>query len=276
MIDYLLLLIGLIATLIAAITDIKTKEVPDWLSFSLISTALGVRLIYSLATNYWPYFLYALLVSAILFGVGLSMYYLKQWGGGDVKLLAALGALLGYFQKDGFMTIIIFIITLLISGSIWGITYSIVLAINNRKKFGNQAKKLLTRYKKIRQTIIALLILVLILLFIEFDKNMKLMFTITMVTLVIYFYIYILVKSVEDSCMYKKVSVNELREEDWLAEDIVLKNKTIKKSIPGLTKEHLALIKKDKIKFVKIKEGIPFIPSFFLAIVVTILISQIF
>ena len=45
MIDYLLLLIGLIATLIAAITDIKTKEVPDWLSFSLISTALGVRLI---------------------------------------------------------------------------------------------------------------------------------------------------------------------------------------------------------------------------------------
>ena len=204
------------------------------------------------------------------------MYYLKQWGGGDVKLLAALGALLGYFQKDGFMTIIIFIITLLISGSIWGITYSIVLAINNRKKFGNQAKKLLTRYKKIRQTIIALLILVLILLFIEFDKNMKLMFTITMVTLVVYFYIYILVKSVEDSCMYKKVSVNELREEDWLAEDIILKNKTIKKSIPGLTKEHIALIKKDKIKFVKIKEGIPFIPSFFLAIVVTILISQIF
>ena len=276
MIDYLLLLIGLIATLIATITDIKTKEVPDWLSFSLLSTALGIRLIYSLATNYWPYFLYALLASAILFGIGISMYYLRQWGGGDVKLLAALGALLGYFQKDGFMMIIIFIITLLISGSIWGIIYSIILAIKNKKKFGNYAKKLLNKYKKIRKTIIVILIMNIIILFINFNKHTKLIITITVTTLVVYFYIYILIKSVEDSCMYKKVSVSALREEDWLAEDIVLKNKTIKKSIPGLTKEHLALIKKDKIKFVRIKEGIPFIPSFFLAILITILISQIF
>jgi Flp pilus assembly protein protease CpaA len=272
---YLLLLIGLIATLIASITDIKTKEVPDWLNFSLLSIALGIRLIYSLITNYWSYFLYAVIASIILFGIGLSLYYLKQWGGGDVKLLIALGALFAYFQKDKFF-MFKFIIALLIAGAIYGLFYSILLAIKNKEKFINQTKILLSKYRNIRKIVLIMLLLTIIFLFIDLNNDIKFIIVMTVITLIIYFYIYILVKAVENICMYRKININDLKEEDWLAEDIKLENKTIKKTIPGITKKHIALLKKSKIKYIKIKEGIPFIPSFFLATIITIVISQLF
>jgi len=275
MIYYLILLTGLISTLIASISDIKTREVPDWLSFSLLSAALGIRLIYSLTTNNWKYFIYAVIISAILFGIGISLYYLKQWGGGDVKLLAALGALFGYFpQKEYF--IFYFIAILLITGALYGIVYSIFLAVKHREKFKKQSLKILNRHKKIRITILISLIVVAISLLTPLSQNIKFTITIFFVTMTLYFYIYILIKSVEETCMYRKVNPSQLKEEDWIAEDIHLKNKIIKKTIPGLTKEHISLIKSSKIKTIKIKEGIPFVPSFFIATIITIIVTQFF
>ena len=49
MLYIVLIVIGIIGILIAAISDIKTREIPDWLNYSLIALGLGIRIIYSIS-----------------------------------------------------------------------------------------------------------------------------------------------------------------------------------------------------------------------------------
>ena len=46
-----LVIVGFIGLIFATITDIKKREVPDWLNYSLIAIGLGARGIYSLLTE---------------------------------------------------------------------------------------------------------------------------------------------------------------------------------------------------------------------------------
>ena len=76
---------------VAAITDWRTGEIPNWLTLPVV---LGAPLVYYLLLGQ-----HALVVSLIgLFGCGIVPYLLFRndaIGGGDVKLLAALGAVGG-------------------------------------------------------------------------------------------------------------------------------------------------------------------------------------
>jgi len=94
-VDIILLTIAFIALILASITDIKTREVPDWLNFSLIFVGLGVRLIYSSITFDWIYSLEGVLGLGVGVAIAYLMFYAGQWGGGDSKLLMGLGALIG-------------------------------------------------------------------------------------------------------------------------------------------------------------------------------------
>jgi len=75
--------------------------------------------------------------------------------------------------------------------------------------------------------------------------------------------------------MIKLVNPKELTEGDWIAKDILVKGKYIagpkdlgieKKQI----KELIRLYQKRKIKKVLMKIGIPFVPSFFIAYIITL------
>jgi len=269
---FLLITTALIFTFIASYIDIKTREVPDYLNFSLISIALGTRLIYSLITLQWNYFLYAIAFAAIAFLIGLAMYKLRMWGGGDLKLITALAALLATFpQKEYFLAK--FLIILLLTAALYGIIYTIVIAIKQRIIFLKDLKKRLQKYKKIRITILVILLGTTILLFLNIPENTKLFLIVSSLLITFYFYIYLIIKSVENISMIKEIPVSRLREEDWLAEDIKLSKETIKKTITGLTKEHIQKIKHSRIKTVKIKEGIPFVPPFFISTLIIFIYS---
>ena len=56
--DYILTSITLIWLTAACITDLKKREVANWLSFSLIAIALGMRAIASISVGNGNYFLY--------------------------------------------------------------------------------------------------------------------------------------------------------------------------------------------------------------------------
>ena len=93
------------------------------------------------------------------------------------------------------------------------------------------------------------------------------------------FYLWLGVKAVENSCMLKYVSPEKLTEGDWIAKDIKIGGKYIagpkdlgieKKQIKKL----MELYKKRKVKKVLIKEGIPFVPSFLIAFILTIIFGN--
>src|SRR3989344_8523238 len=140
MIGYFFVAVALVYIIVAAMFDIKTKEVPDWLSFSLIAIGVFSNLLYSLVINEWSFIIYSLtgLVAFLIFGT--IMYYTGQWGGGDAKLLVGIGSLLPQYPKIllnhfnpslNMPFLLIIIINILLVGGIYGILYSIFAAIKN-------------------------------------------------------------------------------------------------------------------------------------------------
>ncbi|MBC8444383.1 prepilin peptidase, partial [Candidatus Woesearchaeota archaeon] len=89
------IIICIIALIIGSFTDIKTREVPDWLNYSLIFTGLSIHLIYSIIFWDFSFIIKSFLGFLTFFIMGNLMYYSGQWGGGDSKMIMGLGALIG-------------------------------------------------------------------------------------------------------------------------------------------------------------------------------------
>ena len=71
---------------------------------------------------------------------------------------------------------------------------------------------------------------------------------------------------VERTIMIKEYPVNKLTEGDWLAEDVKLGKKLlVSKSTTGLSLDQIKMLKESKVRAVKVREGIAFVPGFLLA-----------
>ena len=210
------------------------------------------------------------------------MFYTGQWGGGDSKILMGLGALIGIDVFSGkFPFLASFLINALLVGALYGILWSVFLIFKNKKGFVKSLKKNLVEKKTnlARKIILILFIILILVSFIVQDFFLRLIFLYLALIIVITFYLWIIIKAVENSCMLKYVKPHQLTEGDWIAKEIKVQGKYItgpkdlgieKKQIKKL----IELYKKRKIKSVLIKEGIPFVPSFFIAYVITIIFGN--
>lgn len=278
----ILLAITLIGLIIATITDLKIREVPDWLSYGLIGVGLSLNLLFSIIyLNYW--FIINSLAGFLLFLiVALIMFYAGQWGGGDSKVLMGLGALIGLDVRFvRFPFLIDFLINILLIGAIYGLIWSLTLAFRNWKNFYKELKKISHSSNMVRlRTYVVVFIFLMFILFL-FNRGTIFGFfflALSLMTLLT-FYLWIFVKAIEKTCMIKEVTPNKLTEGDWIVKDIKYKGKYIcgpkdlgieKKQIRKLVK----LYKQNKIKKVLIKEGIPFVPSFLMAYIVSLMFGN--
>ena len=75
--------------------------------------------------------------------------------------------------------------------------------------------------------------------------------------------------------MIKKIPVNKLTEGDWIIKNVYHKGKLIyNKNGPGISNPSISLLKKYKIKSVPVKEGLPFVPSFLLALIFSLIFGN--
>ncbi len=86
-------LIPVALTFVATMVDVKKREIPDWTWISIV--ALVPLRVWCLWPNVVPYQLVAGAIVALL--VGCFVAKGDRFGGGDVKLFAALGAWFGLF-----------------------------------------------------------------------------------------------------------------------------------------------------------------------------------
>jgi len=282
MIEIVLTAVIIIALVIASYTDIKTREVPDWLNYGLIISGLGINLIYSIITSNWQFFIYSASGALIFLILAYIMFYTAQWGGGDSKMLIGLGALIGFdFSYTGML--VTFVINILLVGAVYGLIWSLILVIFNFRKFSTEAKRLLKNKFIITFRRILFIILILSSVFIIITKDffLGIMFVSLLTIIFFTFYIWIFVKAVENACMLKYVTPEQLTEGDWIAKEIRVDNKYIcgpkdlgieKKQIEKLVK----FKEEKKIEKVLIKTGLPFIPSFLIAYIVTLLFGNMF
>ncbi|MBU0980779.1 MAG: A24 family peptidase [Nanoarchaeota archaeon] len=268
---------GGIALLLASINDLRTREVPDWLSYSLFALALGYRIFASLIMHDGNILLSGLLGGGIFFVIAVFMFYTGQWGGGDSKLLIGLGTLFG-FQMGWQNDLVAFVINFLFIGAMYGLIWTFVLALKNRERLAKEFKikmqdKRLITAKWVLLLTAALLIAATALL----SSPWLLPIAMTVALVIITMYMWIIVKAVEKTCMLKWLPTSKLTEGDWIAEDIIVKGKKVAgiKDL-GITKRQIAELTRKKVKKVLVKEGIPFVPSFFLSYVFTLAWGNVF
>ena len=274
--------IAFTALLIGSYTDLKTREVPDWANFGLIATGFGVNLLFSIVYGKISFITGSIVGFAIFFAIAWIMFYTGQWGGGDSKILMGLGALIGidiFSRKLPFLAD--FLINALVIGALYGIFWSFLLIAKNRKKFIKSFRKLNNNKKTIlaKKIVLALFIIFIMIALLASEMVIRLIsFYFALIT-AFTFYMWLAVKAVEDSCMLKFVKPQQLTEGDWIAKEIKIGGKYIagpkdlgieKKQINKL----ISFYKKRKIKKVLIKEGIPFVPSFFVAYVLTLVFGN--
>lgn len=270
--EFIILAIAALALLIGSYTDFKKREVPDWLSIGLIFIGFGIRLIFSIIYKEPSYIIAGILGFGAFFIIALLMFYTGQWGGGDSKTLMGLGALIGLeFKIDSFL--LGFATNAIIFGALFGLLFSIVLVCVNFKKFTAEFEKQFNEKRKEKYVIWAITaVIVLTSLFIPDYLRFALLVLAALV--LVSFYLFTYLKAVEHSCMIKAVSPEELTEGDWIVEDIIVGKKRIcgPKDLGielSQIKKLIKLKEEKKINKVLIKNGIPFVPSFLIAFIVT-------
>ena len=261
MIEYFLYSIGLLWIGFASIQDLRKREVANWLSFSLIIFALGIRLFYGLFSGGgFQIFYQGLIGLGIFFVLGNALYYGRMFAGGDAKLMIAIGAVIPFSESfmNNLQAYLSFLLLFLFAGAIYGLIVTVRISLRNFTEFKKDFVKRI-KNNKIKMWIIMLLGLGF--MFLGFFQSPffslgGLIFTFP--------YLFFYARSVDEKCMIKNVKVKNLTEGDWLAEKLRAGRKIILPNWEGLSAQDIKLIRKH-YKEVKVKYGIPFVPVFFIA-----------
>lgn len=256
---YFLFGIALIWIVAASVQDIRKREVPNWINFSLIAFALAYRAFYASVFGNWNFFLFGILGFGVFFVLANVFYYTRTFAGGDAKLLMGIGAVLPFESLWGLVFEGIgFLFVLFVVGAAYSFIYSLVLAINSGKKFLDGFWREARRSKWL---LIWGFVLGILFLFLTEESIFR-------VWLFLFFFIvpglYVFLAAVDKTCMIKLMKPGELSEGDWLEREVRVRGKIIKKSIHGLSIEDIKLLRKAK-KSAWIKQGVPFIPAFLIS-----------
>ena len=269
---------------LAAAWDLKTTEIPDKIPHLMILLALILNSVQAYFEQDVWIFLNGLMLGLAFLAFGFVLYFLGQWGGGDAKVLGAIGFFLpSIIGKSLFWRLfpfplsigITYLTNLFFLGTAYMLFYAFVLSLLKRKVWKEFAKEV-----KASTNVLALGGTMLFFLF--FGMNWYLMrimglaidlgFIISNSTLVLILSIFLFLlwkftKAVEEFGFKKRIPVSKLKVGDVLAESRLWE---------GITEKELRKIKRSGRKFVQIKEGVRFAPAFPLALAFTFWFGDIF
>ncbi|MBI2138567.1 prepilin peptidase [Candidatus Woesearchaeota archaeon] len=272
------------ALLVGTFTDLKWREVPDWVSYGTIFSGLGIHLLLSIIFGDYRTILFGLAGFLIFLGFAFIMFYSGQWGGGDSKLLMGLGALFGLHWGNGEVPFLAsFFLNVLIVGALYGLLWSFFLIARNRRAFAIELKKILKKKMVITGGFAGIVVSLSLLVAMLFAKNPsgKTLLGILAGIIPTFLILWAVLKAAEKACMFRNVAPTLLTEGDWIAKEIAIDGKYIcgPKDL-GVSKtairKLIAQFRRGKIRNVLIKDGIPFVPSFLLAFILTLWKGNIF
>jgi len=108
--------------MVAAATDIRSRRIPNWLTLSGVLAGLLLNTLLAADGNNWRTSLAGM---GLAFLVYFPLYLLRGMGAGDVKLMAAVGALMGpvnwfwIFVISNILGGVAAIVLLLMKGGLW-------------------------------------------------------------------------------------------------------------------------------------------------------------
>ncbi len=267
------LIIGLAGFSAGSYWDLRYTEFPDWLPYSMIISALAARAVFSFLYSDFSLLANSVMVGCLFLGLGLVMYFLKQWGDGDAWLLGAMGFLFpdmtGFEVPVTFNLPLALLLNFLFVSLFYLICYSLLLGYRSRKlrkSFLREIRNDSKRYGFFVAVFFLGSYLSVMYLSITFGIPPASMPTMLMLPFLLSFILIFTsyARLIEKDMFKKRIPVSELREGDVVLDD----------KWRGLEKEEVEKIRKNR-KFVCIKEGVRFAPVFLLTTIITFLIGDI-
>ncbi|MCX6695128.1 MAG: prepilin peptidase [Candidatus Altiarchaeota archaeon] len=275
-------MVSLLLMVLASVSDIKTTEVPDRLSYGLIGFFLVLSLVHSVYSMDYSHAVETIVLGVAYLGVGLVFFYLGQWGGGDVKILSGVGCAMGYLDSIGYLwgnsLILPFYLAYFINMGLVAIPYLVVYTF----VWGLREKSFFSEFlRQMRgRTFLILFSLSIVPSIISFYAGVNSL-ALTYLFIPAFTVLSAYLKVSESVLFRRKIGVNDLKAGDVLAEDLVVGGvKVISKSnMEGLTKEQLEKIKglyaEGKIPGeVTVKFGVIFVPIYLTTFLLTLLVGN--
>lgn len=253
----ILFLLGVFAIIFASVEDLRTREVSNWISYSLIIFALGFRLFFSIFSEDYSFFVSGLFGLFVFFIVGNALYYSRIFAGGDYRLMVAMGPILGFSTNvlGNISDYFSFIVLFLICGGVYGLFVSLGISLGNFKSF---KKKFHCNLKQSRKGIYLFCLIGLLLMLFGFIESV--LFSLGVLVFVSP-YLVVYARTIDNFFMVKNINVKDLKEGDWIYERVKVGKKFVESSWDGASREDIKLLKKHHRR-VKIREGVPFVPVF--------------
>lgn len=258
---YFLFGLGLIWLCFAVVQDLRTREISNWLNFSLLGFALLYRGFVSISRADASFFWWGVGGTFFFMALAYILYYAHGFAGGDAKLLMALGPIMPFERLNDLMVIGLgFVLVLFVCGSLYSLLYTAAYVPRRWMLFKRTFKNIFSTSRKLLWICFGLGLAAGFLIGL-LDPLAGILFFIAFALLPL---LYIYGKTLERCFFIKKMSPQQLTEGDWLVHDVSIGKTIIHADVHGLTLRDIALLRKAK-KQVMIKEGIPFSPAFFFA-----------
>jgi hypothetical protein len=252
----LLFLIYFVGILIALFQDFKRREVDVWLNLLILFSGFAYLLF-----NYESFqiiqFAFLLLIVA---GISFAFYYSRFFAGGDACLLFAITPL--FVAKDFYQSLLylgIFLIAMIFSGAVYGLCYLLSVSAINYKKIKTQFFSNLNKIYFKWAFAIALVSLV-----VGYFNHIFLV-----LSLFIFFFILLfsLAGVLEKKVFTKQISTQNLKEGDLIVGSFFIGKKKFEYNWEGISSEEAKFLNRFDKK-VTIKEGLPFVPAFLIALII--------
>jgi len=276
MLEIIFLVVAFAGSIVASVSDLRTTEIPDEIPYVMMAIGILGHLLKSyLIWSYMPFVL-SMIYGLGFLGFGFLMYFTGQWGGGDAKILSAIGFLipeLTVINKSLFFPLpLSFFFNVFMIGAVYMIFYAIVLSIMNRNIWSIFLKDLRANARMILVFNFCLIIVVFLseIVISRYFQSFRfidmIFFGLTIVLASLGFLLlWKFVKVVETVGFKKKIPVSKLRVGD--VPDYY-------KIWEGITEKELKKIKGSGKKYIWIKEGVRFAPAFPLALLFTLLVGD--
>jgi Flp pilus assembly protein protease CpaA len=250
-----------VGIIVASLQDLKRREVDNWLNLFLLLASFSFIFFQAIFQRDASIIFQAGFALVLLLILMNAFYYGRVFAGGDAKLLFAMTV---FFVGTTFVITLtnigVFLLFLMIAGSVYGLSYSLVLYFKDFEKVNKSMKEgfsnLWVRYS---------ILFGIILFALSYVNWWFFFFSIFALAFPL---LYVFAKGLENVSMMRTISGKELREGDWLVDDVKVNGKTIKADWDGVSLEDIKLLKGKKK--IKIKEGLPFVPAFLIAFVLYI------
>jgi len=224
---------------------------------------LAYRAFYAVINDDLMFLVYGIFGVLLFVALGYLFYYGRVFAGGDAKLLMGLGGVLPARSVMELFTVGFgFIIALFTLGAVYTIVYSLVLVSRDWKKFCKDYSSIFRKSRKLFLVGFLIAVVIFVMFWIQGEKILLLL----PLVLVLLPMMFVYAKAVEKTVMIKLVKPESLQEGDWLEKDVRVSGKVIRKSVHGLLKKEIALLKRAR-KSVVIKDGVPFTPAFVFAFI---------